>query len=123
MVEVPSHLERKKDMNFTQADIASHFSYMITESNLSCTNDFTADDVFLASIPQGYVIVDTGCTTSVIGQETAEKLIEHFKKNGFPPPDKVNLPAVELKGFNEKIETTTMGLKWTVCLAKLQAPI
>ncbi|CAL1165571.1 unnamed protein product, partial [Cladocopium goreaui] len=28
----------------------------------------------------------------------------------------ITLPAVELKGFNGKTETTTRGLRWTVCL-------
>ena len=118
----PKSSGRKEDVNLTQAEIASHFSYMITEFNLSCTTDSTADDVFLASIPQGYAIVDTGCTTSVIGLETAKSLVEHFKENGFPPPVEVNLPALELKGFNGKTETTTAGLKWTCCLGKTAGP-
>ena len=42
---------------------------------------------------------------------------------GFPPPIEVNLPAVELKGFNGKTGTTTAGLKWTCCLGKLQGQI
>eukprot|EP00435_Cladocopium_sp_Y103_P059192 s521_g21.t1 len=71
----------------------------------------------------GYAIVDTGCTTSVVGQETAKSLTEYFQKHGMPPPDEVKLLAVELKGFHGKTETPTAGLKWTVCLGKLQGQI
>ena len=104
---------RKEDVNFTQAGIASHFSYMVTMYNFSCTKMPQQMKCSGPPLPQGYAIVDTGCTTSVIGQESAKNLIEHFKKHGFPPPDEVTLPqpAVELKGFDGKTETTTMGLK------------
>ena len=60
-------------------------------------------------------------SSTQVGLETAKSLVEHFKKNGFPPPIGVNLPAVELKGFNGKTETTTAGLKWTCCLGNCRA--
>ena len=59
----------------------------------------------------------------IIGEATAEQLKEHFQDVGFPLPQQVQLPAVELKGFNGKTETTTTGVKWAVYLGKLQGSI
>ena len=114
---------RREEANFTQTEVvASHFSYMVNENSDSSP---TADevDVFLASIPQGFAILDTGCTTSVIGESTAQELTRFFQEIGHPPPKEVQLPAVELKGFNGNIETSTKGLRWTVFLGKLQGQV
>lgn len=104
----------------THTEVVSQFSYMVTT-----TRDWDQQslDVFLASIPQGYAIIDTGCTTSVIGSETAEQLSEYMSAMGFPSPTPVTMPAVELRGFNGKTESTTRGLKWTVFLGKLQGQL
>ena len=67
-------------------------------------------------------MIVTGCTTSVISEATAEQL-EKRHDVGFPLPQPVQLPAVELKGSNGKTETSTTGLKWPVFLGKLQGSI
>ena len=99
--------------------MVTHFSYVVDESKTMDEMIPEEIDVFLTLIPQGYAIIDTGCATSVIGEATAEQL----QDVGFPLPQQVQLPAVELKGFNGKTETTTTGLKWTVYLGKLQGSI
>ena len=78
-------------------------------------------DIYLASIPQGCAIVDTGCTTSVIGEQTAATLSTFLQQHGYPAPQEVALPAVELKGFNGKSEvradhqgTSLDSLSWEV---------
>ena len=68
---------------------------------------------FLASVPVGHAILDTGCTTSVVGQVTADTLSEFMEQCGHPKPVPVALPPVELKGFNGVTEVTTLGLRWT----------
>ena len=114
---------RKEDANYTQSELVTHFSYVVDESKTMDEMTPEEIDVFLALIPQGYAIIDTGCTTSVIGDATAQQLKKHFMDVGFPLPQEVQLPAVELKGFNGKTETTTTGLKWTVCSGNLQGSI
>ena len=76
-------------------------------------------DVLLASIPAGYAILDTGATTSVFGEDTAQRYFEHFTAQGFPPPKSIELPPVELRGFNGHVERTSSGLRWTVKLGSL----
>ena len=114
---------RKEDANFTETEVVTQFTYMVTDTLSAVEMDSKTMDVFLASIPLGYAIIDTGCTTSIIGQESATGLIKFFESQGFPKPQEITLPAVELKGFNGKTETTTRGLRWTVCLGKLQGCI
>ena len=46
-----------------------------------------------------------------------------FQQSGYPPPQGVELPPVELKGFNGRKETTNKGLKWTVRLGNLHGCI
>ena len=108
---------KREEVNMTQTSIAEEFSYMV-----NADNDGELE-VFLASIPEGYAIIDTACTTSVIGERTAEQLSDFFQSRGYPPPQQVELPAVELKGFNGKVERATRGLKWTVKLGSLQGHI
>ena len=107
---------RKEEVNMTQTSVMEEFSYMVTA-------DGGELEVFLASIPQGYAIIDTGCTTSVIGERTAQELSSFLQSRGYPLPQQVVLPAVELKGFNGKVEKATQGLKWTVRLGSLQGNI
>ena len=108
---------KKEEVNITQSTMMEEFSYMVT------ADDGNELDVFLASIPQGYAIIDTGCTTSVIGERTAQEFQSFLQSRGYPLPQQVVLPAVELKGFNGKVEKATQGLKWTVRLGSLQGNI
>ena len=48
---------------------------------------------------KGMTIIDTGCTTPVTGEATAEQLEKRFHDVGFPLPQQVQLPAVEHQGF------------------------
>ena len=73
-------------------------------------------DVMLA---HGEAILDTGCTTSVVGTNTAAKYAELMTKRGIPPPEPVELPPVELRGFDGQKTRSTAGLRWTVRLGKL----
>lgn len=77
------------------------------------------EEIYVTSIPEGHAIIDTGCTTSVVGEETAESYTEFFQRSGFPAPQPVELPPVELKGFNGRKEITSKGLQWTVKLGSL----
>lgn len=113
-------VSRKEDANFAQSEVVTQFNYMVTETVSAVDMNSSSMDMFLASIPQGYAIIDTGCTTSVIGQDAASGMIKFFEENGFPRPQEVTMPAVELKGFNGKTETTTRGLRWMVYLGNLQ---
>ena len=115
---------RKEEANLTQSEFVENFSYMVEECHaISMDSQLNELDIYLASIPQGFAIVDTGCTTSVIGEQTAATLSTFLQQHGYPAPQEVALPAVELKGFNGKSEQTTKGLRWTVCLGKLQGNI
>ena len=44
---------------------------------------------------------------------------EFFQRSGFSAPQPVELPPVELKGFNGRKEITSKGLQWTVKLGSL----
>ena len=44
--------------------------------------------------------MDIGCTTSIVGNETAESLSKFMSSHGWPLPVSCTLPPVELKGFN-----------------------
>ena len=70
------------------------------------------EETYVTSIPEGHAIIDTGCTTS-------ESYSEFFQRSGFPAPQPVELPPVELKGFNGRKEITSKGLQWTVQLGSL----
>ena len=108
---------RREDANFAEAEMSSHFAYVVTGNVLAL--ETTSLDVLLASIPDGCAIVDTGCTTSVIGHETAVRFIQLFQSLGLPAPAQCQLPAVELKGFSGDKKVTTKGLRWTVKIGNL----
>ena len=110
---------RREDANFTEAEIAEAFAYMVNEV-------FTGTeslDVLLASIPDGCAVIDTGCTTRVVGQQTAERFSKLFQSLNLPIPKPCELPAVELKGFSGDKRVTTKGLKWPVKIGSLWGTI
>ena len=82
-----------------------------------------SEEILLASIPNGYAIIDTGCTTSVIGQDCADRLMKFLQEHQMPLPERKQLPPVELKGFSGEATTTTEGLVWHVQLGKLWGTI
>ena len=67
----------------------------------------------------GMAILDTGCTASIIGEETAARCIEFFARRGLPEPVELQLPPVQLKGFNAVKSSTRKGLRWTVMIGSL----
>ena len=104
---------KKETVNLAQGSLITEFSYMIHT---------TADDdleVLSASVPTGTAVIDTGATTSVIGEETAARYIEYFRSRGIPEPQEVALPPVQIKGFNDVKSSTKKGLQWLVCLGCL----
>eukprot|EP00435_Cladocopium_sp_Y103_P013473 s905_g3.t1 len=112
---VKSGQPRREDANLaTTTAVLTEFNYMV-ESN----GGAEIEEIYGTSIPEGHAIIDTGCTTSVVGEETAETYSEFFKRSGFPAPQPVELPPVELKGFNGRKEITSKGLQWTVKLGSL----
>ena len=107
----PEKGSRKEEANFTETSFITEFNYMVELNNSVLT-----EEVLLTSIPMGFAIVDTGCTTSVIGEECAERMIEFLKQHHLPLPESKTLPPVELKGFSGEAMTTTKGLVWYVKL-------
>ena len=102
---------RKEEANLTETPFITSFNYMVETNNTAFS-----EEILLTSIPMGFAILDTGCTTSVIGQECAERLIEFLKNHQLPLPEEKVLPPVELKGFSGEATTTTRGLIWYVKL-------
>eukprot|EP00438_Fugacium_kawagutii_P028282 Skav227626 [mRNA] locus=C9358797:125:8101:- [translate_table: standard] len=108
---------RKEEANLTSSVVMEHFSYMVTDE------PSLQEDVWLTAVPEGYAILDTGCTTSVVGQETSEQLKQFLQHQGHPPPKPCSLPPVELKGFDgTKVQCST-GLRWTVKIGQLWGSI
>ena len=76
-------------------------------------------EVLAVAIPVGMAVLDTGCTASVVGEQTAKDYIEHFRAIGLPEPQHLQLPPVHLKGFNGVKSSTRSGLRWTVKIGEL----
>ena len=110
---------RKEEASLVQTSLITEFSYMVSAT--SC--DVVPEEILLTSIPAGYAVIDTGCTTSIVGSETADQLKNHLRVLGWPQPEECSLPPVELKGFNGGIEETTKGLKWSVRIGTLWGTI
>ena len=108
---------KKEEAHLAQSGLITEFNYVVME------DQSFDDEVFLASVPVGHAILDTGCTTSVVGQVTADTLSEFMEQCGHPKPVPVALPPVELKGFNGVTEVTTQGLRWTCKLGSLYGHI
>ena len=110
---------KREEAQLAESSVAAQFQYMVT-----CVDGSqVSGDVYLASIPTGMAILDTGCTTSVVGSDTVARYTKHFQACGYPSPVPIVLPPVELKGFNGQTETTTSGLKWTVKLGELHGTV
>ena len=109
---------KRKDANLAESVVPAQFQHMVSESS---PDDLS--EIFLASIPLGTAILVTGCTTSVVGSETMQKYARYFQTCGFPSPVPIELPPVELKGFNGNTETTTSGLRWTVKIGNLHGHV
>ncbi|CAE7884699.1 RE1 [Symbiodinium microadriaticum] len=108
---------RREDVSLVQSELVTEFSYMVT------TEDADEHDVYSVTVPAGLAVIDTGCTTSVIGEETAARYTEYFRNRGLPEPVAVTLPPVQLKGFNGLRTATERGLRWTVKLGSLWGQI
>ncbi|CAE7205276.1 GIP, partial [Symbiodinium sp. CCMP2456] len=108
---------RREDVSLVQSELVTEFSYMVA------TEDVDEHDVYSVTVPAGLAVIDTGCTTSVIGEETAARYTEYFRNRCLPEPVAVTLPPVQLKGFNGLRTTTERGLRWTVKLGSLWGQI
>ena len=110
---------RKEEAHLASSTVVEQFSYMV-----ECKpRAMLREDVWLTTVPDGYAIIDTGCTTSIVGSETAERLKAYLGHHGWPLPASCTLPPVELKGFNGTKEETAQGLKWSVKLGSLWGTI
>ncbi len=107
---------RKEEANLTSTTVVEQFSYVVTQECIE-------EEIWLTSVPEGYAIIDTGCTTSIVGSETAEAFSQYMQSHGWPSPKTCSLPPVELKGFNGGKELSTQGLQWTVKLGELWGTI
>ena len=63
---------RKEDANMAVTEVLTEFSYMV-EDQFVLGDD--VQEILLASIPTGYAILDTGCTTSVVGEVVLRLLL------------------------------------------------
>ena len=107
---------RREDVSLVHTSLVSEFSYMVSVEEAAAEDE---QEIFAVSVPPGLAVIDTGCTTSVIGEQTAQRYIEFFKARGIPEPTAVSLPPVQLKGFNGVRSSSDRGLKWLVKLGKL----
>jgi hypothetical protein len=113
---------KREEANMAETTLITSFAYMVEdvatvgETTISDVLQWSSEDALLASIPEGHAILDTGCTTSVVGKETSYNMSKFLEEQHMPPPEECTLPPVQLKGFKgEKIETT-QGLRWHVKL-------
>eukprot|EP00435_Cladocopium_sp_Y103_P055859 s19_g18.t1 len=112
---------RKEEANLTETNISTSFNYMVELGDAKTS--VLSEDILLASIPSGFAIIDTGCTTSVIGRDHANRLIDFLQKHQLPLPEHRQLPPVELKGFPGEATSTTEGLVWYVQLGQIWGTI
>ena len=98
-------------VNLISSQVITEFSYMASTEK---EGSYTTPDlqVFLASIPLGCAVIDTGCTSSVIGSESAARVSESLTHS-----------PVQLPGFNGAKTTKRQGLRWTVKLGALWGQI
>ena len=112
---------KREDAHVAEATMLTSFNYMIEEvatcsSSPQAEVPMSPEEVLLASVPEGHAILDTGCTTSVVGSEAAYRLAPFLGSQDLPPPEECELPPVELKGFKGEKVQTTKGLRWNVKL-------
>ncbi|CAE7606331.1 RE2 [Symbiodinium sp. CCMP2592] len=110
---------RREEVSMVHGAVLTEFSYMVEDQS----HEASDADVFATCVPTGMAVVDTGCTTSVIGQDTAAKYASLWAQKGLPEPVKVALPPVQLKGFNGMKSLSGDGLRWTVLIGQLWGQI
>ena len=103
---------KKEEVNILSSQALTEFAYMLSEA----PDDL---EIYLASVPCGSAVIDTGCTSSLAGKITASKLEKLLAERGAQGPESLELPPVQLKGFNGAKTTSKEGLRWTVKLGNL----
>ena len=114
---------RKEEVNAVSSEFVSAFAYMVDyETTLEMPAAPEAEcEVLTATIPVGNAVIDTGCTASVVGDETAKRFRDLFLDRGLPHPEEIELPTVQLKGFSGVRSSSSKGLRWTVKLGSVWA--
>ena len=107
---------KREDVHLLQGQILTEFAYVVASEQTASESEV---EILLASIPEGHAILDTGCTSSVVGERTADRLAKFLTSRGVQGPESLDLPPVQLRGFNGARTTSSKGLRWTICLGKL----
>ena len=89
---------RKEEANLTETVLQTSFNYMVSASGENGT-EVMSEEILLASIPNGYAIIDTGCTTSVIGQDCADRLMKFLQEHQMPLPERKQTASSGAQGF------------------------
>ena len=111
---------RKEDINMVETEPLSEFLYMVSAvSEEKTSENEIVLEICSVTVSAGLAVIDTGCTTSVVGEDTARRYKIYFRERGLPEPQEVSLPPVQLKGFDGTRTSTSTGLRWTVKLGKL----
>ena len=97
---------KKEDVHLLQGQIMTEFAYVVSFEPTASDSEV---EVLLASIPEGHAILDTGCTSSVVGERTADRLAKFLASRGVQGPESLNLPPVQLRGFNGARTTSSRG--------------
>ena len=90
MTPNPQNLVSRDDANLATT------TAVLTEVNYMVETHGGVEIEEISSIPEGHAIIDTGCTTSVVGEETAAAYTEFFKQSGFPAPQPVELLLIHM---------------------------
>ena len=67
---VKSGQPKREDANVATTTAVFAESNFMVESN----GGAEIEEIYVTSIPEGHAIIDTGCTTSVVGEETAKRI-------------------------------------------------
>ncbi|CAE6947351.1 GIP [Symbiodinium sp. CCMP2456] len=111
---------RREDVNMIETEPLSEFLYMVSAvSEEKTSENEIVLEICSVTVPAGLAVIDTGCTTSVVGEDTARRYQIYFRERGLPEPQEISLPPVQLKGFDGTRTSTSKGLRWTVKLGKL----
>ena len=116
---------RREEVNMVSSSVVTEFAYMVAatavnDDEATSMGDATENlDVFLSSVPRGCAVIDTGCTSSVIGEDTADDLKAYLSDRGVQGPESLVLPRVQLRGFNGARTTSRRGLRWLVKMGNL----
>ena len=112
----------KEEIHVVDSQVLTEFSYMVEEGE-AIMPSINQQEILAVTVPPGFAVIDTGCTTSVIGAETAAEYKSFFAECGYPDPTPMTLPPVQLKGFNGVKSSTSQGIRWTVKLGQLWGTI